>query len=69
MSQLFNQVRNQNVRFVLQEVYRPTSLSRTFASKANAALVVLPSMVGAEEGIVTIWDKFGRIVDLITTVK
>ncbi len=69
VSRLFNQVKDQKVRFVLQEVYHPTSLSETFANKAGATLVVLPSMVGAADGIVTIWDKFDRIVNQLTTTK
>jgi zinc/manganese transport system substrate-binding protein len=54
------------VELVFQEVYHPTHLSRLFAQKAGARLVIVPSMVGAEPSIATIWDKFDRIVQLLT---
>ena len=54
------------MRFVLQEVYHPTRLSQIFAQKAGASLLILPSMVGAQQGTDTVWGKFDRIVDLVT---
>ncbi len=65
VSQLLNQVKAQQVKLVMQEIYHPTNLSRLFAEKAGARLLVLPSMVGAEPGLETIWQKFDRITDLI----
>lgn len=66
VTKLLGQVKAQGVKLVLQEVYYPTSLSRTFADKAGARLLVLPSMVGGAAGIDTIWDKFDRIVAEVT---
>ncbi|RJO64437.1 MAG: zinc ABC transporter substrate-binding protein [Myxococcales bacterium] len=66
VSKLLMAVKNQNVRFVFQEVYQPTNLSRIFADKAGAKLLILPAMAGAEPGVKTIWDKFDRIVELLT---
>lgn len=67
VSKLLAKVKAENVRFVFQEIYHPTNLSKVFASKAGARLIILPSMVGAEPGMDTIWDKFDRIVELLTT--
>ncbi len=69
VSQLLGQVKSQGVKFVFQEVYFPTSLSRVFANKAGAKLLVLPSMVGGAPDVMTIWDKFDRIVDEIVGRK
>ncbi len=66
VTRLLTRVRGQGIRFVIQEVYHPSRLSRVFASKAGAKLLVLPSMVGAAPGVTTIWDKFDRIVALLT---
>ena len=62
-------MRGRSVRFVLQEIYHPSRLSRVFAKKAGAELLVLPSMVGAAEGVETIWAKFDRIVATLTETK
>lgn len=65
VSKLLAAVASTPVRFVFQEIYHPQNLSRVFAKKAGARLVVLPSMVGAAPGIKTIWDKFDEIVKLL----
>ena len=65
VSKMLGMVKDQNLRFVFQEIYQPTNLSRIFAEKAGAKLLILPSMVGAEPGIKTFWDKFDRIVELL----
>ena len=67
VSKLLGKVKSQHVRFVFQEIYHPRNLSDVFAKKAGAKLLVLPSMVGAEPDIDDIWDKFDRIVTLLTT--
>ncbi len=59
---LLGVVKDQHVRFVFQEIYHPDRLSKLFAEKAGAKLLVLPSMVGAAPGIKTVWDKWDRIV-------
>lgn len=66
VSKVLNTVRSRDVRFLIQEVYHPTSLSRVFAQKSGARLVILPSMVGAEVSIQSVWDKFDRIVERLT---
>ena len=66
VTHLLMQVKDQQVRFVFRETYHADSLSDVFAKKAGAKLVNLPTMVGAEPGIKTIWDKWDRIVQLLT---
>jgi zinc/manganese transport system substrate-binding protein len=66
VTRLLARVRQRGVRYVLQEIYHPSRLSRVFAAKAGAELKILPSMVGAAPGIDTVWDKFDRIVELLS---
>jgi zinc/manganese transport system substrate-binding protein len=66
VTQLLMRVKTQRVRFVLREGYHKDSLSEVFARKAGARLVDLPVMVGAERGIRTLWDKWDRVVQLLT---
>lgn len=47
VAELIQRVRGQNIKYVLQESFYPTQLSRLFAQKAGAQLKVLPTMVGA----------------------
>jgi zinc/manganese transport system substrate-binding protein len=63
---LLMQTRNQSVRFVFREAYHSDRLSQVFATKARARLLDLPTMVGAEPGITTLWDKWDRIVARLT---
>lgn len=65
VTRLLKSVRKQKIRFVIQEIYHPTSLSKVFASKAGARLLILPSMVGAEKNLRTIREKFDRIIELL----
>jgi zinc/manganese transport system substrate-binding protein len=66
VSQLLVRVKDQRVRFVFREIYHSDRISEVFAQKSGAKLVTLPTMVGAEPGIKTIWDKWDRIVALLT---
>jgi zinc/manganese transport system substrate-binding protein len=66
VSQLLTQVKESGVRFVFREIYHADSLSQVFATKAGAKLLDLPTMVGAEPGIKTIYDKWDRVVEMIT---
>ena len=66
VASLLTKVKDQKIRFVIQEVYQPTRLSKLFAEKSGSILLVLPSMVGAEPGITTIFEKFDRIVAMLT---
>jgi zinc/manganese transport system substrate-binding protein len=65
VSELLNVVRDQQVRFVIKEIYYPDRLAQVFADKAGAKLLVLPSMVGALPGINTLWDKWDRVVAML----
>lgn len=47
VAELIRRVQGQGVKLVLQESFYPQSLSRLFAQKAGAKLLVLPTMVGA----------------------
>ena len=47
VASLISAVSGQNVRFMMQESFYPTQLSRLFAAKSGAALKVLPTMTGA----------------------
>jgi zinc/manganese transport system substrate-binding protein len=66
VTELLLQVKDQHVRFVFRESYHSDSLSQVFANKAGAKLLELPTMVGAEPDIKTIWDKWDRIVQFLT---
>ncbi|MFH0903526.1 MAG: metal ABC transporter substrate-binding protein [Pseudomonadota bacterium] len=65
VASLIRQVQGQDVRYVIQESFYPTQLSRVFAQKSGAKLVVLPTMVGAD-GTSTYADVVGAIVNAIT---
>lgn len=67
VSELLVRTQASHVKFLFQEIYHPTKLSKVFCDKAGAKLLILPSMVGAAPGIASVWDKFDRIVSLITT--
>jgi zinc/manganese transport system substrate-binding protein len=66
VTQLLMRVKDQKVRFVFRESYHADNLSEVFAKKAGARLLDLPTMVGAEPGIKTIWEKWDRIVQMLT---
>jgi len=66
VSKLLMKTKSEGIKFIFQEVYYPTSLSKIFAKKSGAKLLVLPSMVGGKEEIKTIWDKFDYIVNEVT---
>jgi zinc/manganese transport system substrate-binding protein len=68
VTQLLMQVKDRHVRFVFREIYHADSLSEVFAKKAGAKLLDLPTMVGAEPGIKTLWDKWERMVQMLTTM-
>lgn len=68
VAKLIMKVKGQNVRFVIQESFYPTSLSTLFAQKSNAQLLVLPTMVGGE-GTHTYESLIEHIVTRITTPK
>ncbi len=65
VAKLLAQVAPLGVKQVWQEVYQPQSLSKLFAQRSGATLLILPSMVGALPGTDTIWAKFDRMVDAI----
>ena len=47
VAELIERVKGQSVRYVIQESFYPTQMSRLFAERAGAQLKVLPVMVGA----------------------
>ncbi len=57
---LIGRVRDKKVRFVLQESFYPTQMSKLFSEKANTTLLVLPTMVGA--------DDTKNYIDLVDTI-
>jgi zinc/manganese transport system substrate-binding protein len=60
---LLKEVKDKNIKYVIQEVYYPTKLSKLFAKKSGSKLLILPSTVGAFKGIDSIWEKFDYIID------
>lgn len=66
VTDLLAQVQGSGVRFVMQEIYHPQKLSKIFAEKSGAKLLVLPSMTGALTGTDTVWAKFDYIVNELT---
>ena len=47
VAELIDRVRGKKVKYLVQESFYPTRLSRVFAQKSGATLKVLPTMVGA----------------------
>ncbi len=66
VQQLLMRVKDQRVRFVFREIYHADSLSGIFAQKAGARLLDLPTMVGSTPDIKSIWDKWDRVVQMLT---
>jgi zinc/manganese transport system substrate-binding protein len=65
VAQLIKKVKNQRVKYVIQESFYPTNLSKVFASKSGAKLKVLPTMVGAR-GTSTYFDVIEKLVTELT---
>jgi zinc/manganese transport system substrate-binding protein len=66
IAEVLHSIEGKNVRFLFQEIYHPTSLSKKFADKAGIKLLVLPSMTGAEKNTDSIFDKFDTIINKLT---
>lgn len=66
VASILREIENQNVKFLLQEIYHPTSLSRRFAKKGRVKLIVLPSMTGAEKNTDSVFDKLDTIINKLT---
>ncbi len=66
ISSLIGRTAKMGVKFVVQEIYSPSKAAKLFSEKIGAKHIVLPSMVGAEPDIKNIWDKFDRIIYLLT---
>lgn len=62
IAELIRRVKDQKVRFVMQESFYPTQLSRLFAQKSGAQLKVLPTMVGADQGARGYIENIDRLV-------
>ena len=66
VTRLAGEVKQKEVRFVIQTVYAPRRLSRVFAKKVGAKLLLLPSMVGSSPNVKTIWDKWDTMIAMLT---
>ena len=66
VTQLAKKVQTKNVKFVLQTVYESRRLSRVFAKKVGAKLLIMPSMVGSYPNVKTIWDKWDMMIAMLT---
>ncbi|MCU0690767.1 MAG: metal ABC transporter substrate-binding protein [Polyangiaceae bacterium] len=66
VAELIRKVQGQGVKYVLQESFYPTQLSRIFAEKSGAQLKVLPTMVGAG-GTASYADVIDRLVRELTS--
>jgi len=66
VSRLLKRIKGKDVKFIFQEIYHPTSLSKVFSKKSGIRLLILPSMTGAQKDVKTIWDKFDAIINKIT---
>ncbi len=62
VADLIRKVKDQGVRYVMQESFYPTQLSKLFADKSGAQLRVLPTMVGATET-----RTYSDVVDTLVT--
>jgi zinc/manganese transport system substrate-binding protein len=61
------QAKSAGARFVLVEPFHNPRDASPVASSSGAKVLVLPTSVGAEEGIVTYFDLFDAIVQKLTT--
>jgi zinc/manganese transport system substrate-binding protein len=66
VAELIQRVQGQGIKFVMQESFYPTQLSRIFAQKSGAQLKVLPTMVGAG-GTSSYTDLIDRLVSELTS--
>ncbi len=66
VADLIRRVSGLGVRLVLQESFYPKNLSRIFAQKAGAKLLVVPTMTGAA-GTTGYIDMMNELVDMIAS--
>lgn len=64
---LIRKIQGMNVKLVIAESFYPQKVPALIAQKAGASFLVLPSDVGAAEGIDTYFDLFDAIVGEITS--
>ncbi len=65
VAQLIKRVQGTGVKYVIQESFYPTQLSKIFANKSGAELKVLPTMVGAG-GTHSYFDVIDNLVNQLT---
>jgi zinc/manganese transport system substrate-binding protein len=65
--ELISKIQRMNVKLVIEESFYPQNAPALIAQKAGASLLVLPSEVGARDGINTYSDLFDSIVGEITS--
>lgn len=67
VADLIRKLQEDNVRLILEESFFPQKAPALIAEKTGASLLVLPSEVGARDGINTYSDLFDAIVGEITS--
>ncbi len=66
VAELIESMKNENVKLVIAESYYPQKTARIIAEKTGSEFLVLPSSVGAKEGIDTYTQLFDTIVNDLT---
>jgi zinc/manganese transport system substrate-binding protein len=66
VAELIESMKNENVRLVIAESYYPQKTAHIIAEKTGSEFLVLPSSVGAREGIDTYTQLFDAIVNDLT---
>ena len=66
VAELIESMKNENVKLVIAESYYPQKTARIIAEKTGTEFLVLPSSVGAREGIDTYMELFDTIVNDLT---
>jgi ABC-type Zn uptake system ZnuABC Zn-binding protein ZnuA len=67
VADLIRKIQQMKVKLVISESYYPQKTPALIAEKAGASFLVLPSSVGAYEGINTYFELFDVIVDEVTS--
>jgi len=63
---LVKQMRDTDLQLILSESFYPQKTARLVADKTGAKLLVLPTMVDRDNGVLTYYDLFEKIIDEIS---
>lgn len=63
LSKVIDEIKNENVKLILQDVYHNTSASKLVSEKTNINYVLLPHDVGATPEAKDVFSLFDEIVD------